>query len=85
MHNGDKIVSSINGAVKIGYPNTKEWDSLVAQLVKSPLVMWETWVHSLCWEDSLLPTPVFWPREIHGKRNLRGYSPWGCKESDITQ
>ena len=53
MHNRDKIVSSINGAGKIGYPNTKEWVSRVAQLVKSPLVMWETWVHSLGWEDSL--------------------------------
>ena len=32
--------------------------------------MWETWVWSLGWEDSLererLPTPVFWPREFHG-------------------
>ena len=31
------------------------WDgaSLVAQLVKNPLVMWETWVQSLGWEDPL--------------------------------
>ena len=21
----------------------------------------------------------------HGQRNLAGYSPWGCKESDLTQ
>ena len=21
----------------------------------------------------------------HGQRNLAGYSPWGCKESDITE
>ena len=27
--------------------------SLVAQLVKNPPAMWETWVRSLCWEDSL--------------------------------
>ena len=26
--------------------------SLVAQLVKNPLAMWETWVQSLGWEDS---------------------------------
>ena len=25
----------------------------VAQLVKNPLAMWETWVRSLGWEDSL--------------------------------
>ena len=27
--------------------------SLVAQMVKNPPVMWETWVHPLCWEDPL--------------------------------
>ena len=27
--------------------------SLVAQLVKNPPAMWETWVPSLCWEDPL--------------------------------
>ena len=26
------------------------------------------------------PTPVFWPREIHGL-----YSLWGHKESDMTE
>ena len=27
--------------------------SLVAQLVKTPSVMWETWVQSLGWKDPL--------------------------------
>ena len=30
---------------------TDIWASLVAQLVKNPPVMWETWVRSLGWED----------------------------------
>ena len=29
------------------------WASLVAQTVKNPLIMWETWVRSLGWEDPL--------------------------------
>ena len=29
------------------------WASLVAQLVKNPLAMWETWGQSLGWEDTL--------------------------------
>ena len=29
------------------------WASLVAQTVKSPPAMWETWVRSLGWEDPL--------------------------------
>ena len=23
--------------------------------------------------------------KFHGQRNLAGYSPWGCKESDMTE
>ena len=30
------------------------------------------------------PTPVFLPGESHGQRSLVGYSPWGCKELDMT-
>ena len=29
--------------------------------------------------------PVFLPGESHGQRSLAGYSPWGCKESDMTE
>ena len=28
--------------------------------------------------------PAFLPGEFHGQRNLVGYSPLGCKESDMT-
>ena len=27
---------------------------------------------------------VFLPGKFHGERSLVGYSPWGCRESDIT-
>ena len=30
------------------------------------------------------PTPVFLPGESHGPRSLVCYSPWGHKESDMT-
>ena len=32
-----------------------------------------------------LPTPVFFPGESHGQRSMAGYSPWGPKESDMTE
>ena len=35
------------------YPLQYSWASLVAQLVKGPTVMRETWVQSLGWEDPL--------------------------------
>ena len=37
----------------IGYPLQYSWASLVAQLVKNPPAMWEIWVQSLGWEDTL--------------------------------
>ena len=64
------------------------WASLVAQMVKNPPAMWETWVWSLGWEDSLkkgmLPIPVFLPAEFHGQESLAGYSPRSSKKSDMT-
>ena len=63
--------------------------SLVAQTVKKLPVMWETWAQSLGSEDCLrrdwLPILVFLPGESHGQRGLAGYSPWGCKKSDMTE
>ena len=32
-----------------------------------------------------LSTPVFLPGEFHGQRSLVCYSPWGLKESDMTE
>ena len=37
----------------IGYPLQYSWASLVAQVIKNLLAMWETWAQSLGWEDSL--------------------------------
>ena len=37
----------------IGYPHQYSWGSMVAQMVKNPSAMWETWVQSLGWEDPL--------------------------------
>ena len=37
------------------------------------------------WRRKWHPTPVLLPRKSHGRRSLEGYSPWGCKESDMTE
>ena len=36
------------------------------------------------WSRKRQPTPVFLPGKFHGE-GLAGYSPWGRKESDITE
>ena len=51
--------------------------------------MWETWVGSLGWQDpleeSMATNSVFLPGESPGQRSLAAYSPWGRKESDMTE
>ena len=37
----------------IGHPLQYSWASLVAEMVKNPPAMQETWVRSLGWEDPL--------------------------------
>ena len=51
----------------------------VAQLVKNPPAMWETWVRSLGWED-----PLEKGKATHSSI-LAWRSPWGHKESDMTE
>ena len=36
-------------------------------------------------EGNGYPTPIFLLGEFHRQRNLVGCSPWGCKESDMTE
>ena len=43
------------------------------------------WVGKIPWSRKWQPTPVLLPGESHGQRNLAGYSPWGCKESNLTE
>ena len=37
------------------------------------------------WRQAWQPTPVLLPGESQGLRSLRGYSPWGHKELDMTE
>ena len=57
-------------------------------MVKNLPAMQETWVLSLCWEDSLkgmISHSVFLPREFHGQKSLMDYSPKDYKESHRTE
>ena len=66
------------------------WASLVAQSVKNPPEILETWVRSLSWEDSPggglgNPLQYSYLENAHGQRSLVGYSPWGRTELDMTE
>ena len=64
-------------------------------MVKNPPAMQETeekkrsgfnpWVRKIPWGRKWQPTPLFLPEKSHGQKILVGYSPWGHKESDITE
>ena len=69
------IVVSVHGA------------SRVAQLVKNPPVIQETWIWSLGWEDQGHGNSLQYscPENPHGQRSLAGCGPWGRRESDTTE
>ena len=83
----------------IGYPCQYSWVSLVAQTIRNPPVMRETWVGMKrmapgfnLWVGKIpcrraqQPTPVFLPGKSHGQRSLVGYTVHRIrKESDTTE
>ena len=80
--------SSIPGSARstgegIGYPLQYSWASLVAQLVKNLPSMREAWVQSLGWKDPLEKGKATYSRRPGEFQGL--YSPWGHRESDITE
>ena len=70
----------------IGYPLQYSWASLVAQLVKNPPAMWETWFQSLGWEDALEEGMATHSRILAWRtpmdKSLAGYSPWNTPGQD---
>ena len=45
----------------------------------------DPWVGKIPWRRKWQPIPVLLPGEFHGGRSLASYSPWGHKESDMTE
>ena len=41
-------------------------------------------IRKITWRRKWQPTPVFSPGKSHEQWSLVGYSPWGCKELDMT-
>ena len=60
----------------IDYPVQYSRASLVVQLIKNPPAMWEIWVQSLGWEDSL---------EKEKATHSSIYTSQGLKKSDTTE
>ena len=58
-------------------------------MVKNPPAMQGTWIRSLSWEDPLEedgnPLQYSCLENPHGQKATVDYSPWGCKESNMTE
>ena len=67
----------------IGYAFQYSWASLVAQMVKNPPSMWETWVWSwvgkIPWRRKQQPTPIFLPGESSWTKEPGGLQPVGLQ------
>ena len=72
---------------KIPYDHTVEVRNRFKGLDLTDRVPDKLWteVHDIVQETGMANIPVFLPGESHGQRSLAGYSPWGCKESDMTE
>ena len=64
----------------------------MAQMVKRLPALRETrvqsmgpWVRKIPWKRKWQPTPLLLPGKSHGWKSLVVYSPWGSKESDMTE
>ena len=68
-----------------GYPLQYSWASLVVQMVKNLPAMWEIWVQTLGWEDPLEKGKFAHCSILAWRILWTVYSPWGCKESEMTE
>ena len=87
LYQEDDLPECLASKVSVACFHRIQRASLVAQTVKNPLAMQETWVRSPGWEDTLEEGMATHSsiENPHGQRSLAGYSPWGCKESDMTE
>ena len=82
-----RLIKCLQTAISFALSITRA--SQVAQMVKHLLAMWETWVQSLGWDDSLEKEMATHSStlagKLHGQRSLVGYSPWDHKDLDTTE
>ena len=75
--------SKCNSAGRNQFSAVRDWKTLAVS--KQRQIKLPALVRKIPWRRKWQPNPVFLPGEVHGQRNLVGYNPWGCKESDTTE
>ena len=76
----------VNSTVNfMGFPGGASGKESTCQRRRCKRLLLDSWVAKIPWSRKWQPLPVFLPGNLHGQRRLVGYSPWGCKELDITE
>ena len=70
---------------KLGLPTWHGGKKSTCQCRRWQEMRFDPWVGKIPRRRKWQPTPVFFPGKFHGQRSLVGYSPWGPKESDMTE
>ena len=71
--------------VCFGFPRWLSGKESACQCRRGRECRFDPWVGKIPWGREWQPTSVFLPGKFHGQRSLAGYSPWGHKESDMTE
>ena len=71
--------------MKLGFPGGAVVKNLPANAGDAGDSGFYPWAGKIPWRRKCQSTPAFMPGKFHGQRGLVGYSPWGCKEPDMTE
>ena len=70
---------------KKGFPGGASGKESACQCRRCKRCMFDPWVRMIPWSRKWQPTPAFLPGKFHGQRSLVDYTPWGGKESGMTE
>ena len=70
---------------KMGLPRWCSGKESACQCRRHKRLRFDPWIGKIPWGRKWQPTLVFLPGKFHEQRSLVDYSPWGCKESDMTE
>ena len=70
---------------KVGFPGVTRSKEPACQCRRHKRCGFNPWVRKIPWRRAWQPTPVLLFGDSHGHWSLVGCSPWGHKESDMTE
>ena len=72
-------------AFRNGFPGGASGKEPTCQRRRHKRCRLDPWLKKILWRRAWQPTLVFLPRKSHEQKSQVGYSPWGLKESDMTE